>query len=52
MDYIVLGNGVKMQQLGYGVYQVTKVDNDSQKELLLAWQNVTNVVKSCERGDK
>lgn len=24
MDYIVLSNGVKMPQLGYGVYQVTK----------------------------
>lgn len=24
LDYIVLGNGVKMPQLGYGVYQVTK----------------------------
>ena len=24
MDYIVLSNGVRMPQLGYGVYQVTK----------------------------
>ena len=24
MDYITLNNGVKMPQLGYGVYQVTK----------------------------
>ena len=24
MDYITLNNGVKMLQLGYGVYQVTK----------------------------
>ena len=24
MDYVTLANGVKMPQLGYGVYQVTK----------------------------
>lgn len=24
MDYVTLSNGVKMPQLGYGVYQVTK----------------------------
>ena len=24
MEYITLSNGVKMPQLGYGVYQVTK----------------------------
>ena len=24
MDYITLSNGIKMPQLGYGVYQVTK----------------------------
>ena len=24
MEYVVLSNGVKMPQLGYGVYQVTK----------------------------
>ena len=26
MDYVVLSNGVKMPQLGYGVYQVTKAE--------------------------
>lgn len=24
MDYVTLSNGVKMPQLGYGVYQVTQ----------------------------
>ena len=24
MEYVTLNNGVKMPQLGYGVYQVTK----------------------------
>ena len=24
MEYVTLSNGVKMPQLGYGVYQVTK----------------------------
>ena len=24
MEYVILNNGVKMPQLGYGVYQVTK----------------------------
>ena len=24
MEYVTLANGVKMPQLGYGVYQVTK----------------------------
>ncbi len=26
MDYITLSNGVKMPQLGYGVFQVTQED--------------------------
>ncbi len=26
MDYVTLSNGVKMPQIGYGVYQVTKAE--------------------------
>ncbi len=26
MDYVILQNGVKMPQLGYGVYQISKED--------------------------
>lgn len=32
MDYITLNNGVKMPQLGYGVYQVSKTNHDAAKE--------------------
>ena len=34
MEYIVLSNGVKMPQLGYGVYQVTKDECESWKNTM------------------
>lgn len=30
MNYITLSNGIKILQLGYGVYQVTKTKNSKE----------------------
>ena len=58
MDYIVLSNGVKLPQLGYGVYQVTKEEKNwqvkhmSKKVLILSGspRKGENVEGAIEKG--
>lgn len=40
MDYITLSNGIKMPQLGYGVYQVTKAEAEGAFRMRWKWATV------------
>lgn len=52
MNYIALGNGVKMPQLGYGVFQISPEDCERCVADALRWSSGSRVWSRSEREDK